>query len=272
MKWSLKLLLMGLGLAGLMSYRSAGVPLPYKTLLTPEQLQVYGDFIESFSKTNFRVLSNRTFPLDLSGLGKDAACLQGLQLEDTQESSHSIHSLGSEVLRGHSIQIVDEQQETSILKQRDSDVATHGKDYLNDASGIPRDLGVLALSEIVFDKSHRFAVLKYVFLCGAHCNSGAILGVYFRNESRQSSVKEFPERGTASVSAGPGLIGRYGDHNQSACRNRRGYVCCVGSLIPLERQARLNKSAVRDDRRNFGWSFPACICSVGTPTSLKRIA
>jgi hypothetical protein len=176
MKGSFKLLLVGLGFAGLMSYRSfAGAPLPDKTLLTPEQLQVYSDFIESVRKTNFKALSNRTFPLDLSGLGKDAACLQGLQLEDTQESSHSIHSLGSEVLRGHSIQIVDEQQEASILKQRDSDVTTHGKDYLNDASGIPRDLGVLALSEIVFDKSHRFAVLKYVFLCGAHCNSGAIL-------------------------------------------------------------------------------------------------
>src|ERR1700679_775763 len=114
MKWSLKLLLMGLGLAGLMSYRSAGVPLPYKTLLTPEQLQVYGDFIVSFSTTHFRVLSNRPFPLDLSGLGKDAACLQGLQLEDPQESSHSIHSLGPEVLQGHSIQTVDEQAESAL--------------------------------------------------------------------------------------------------------------------------------------------------------------
>lgn len=176
MKGSLKLLLVGAGFASLMSYRSfAGAPLPAKTLLTPERLQVYSDFIESFSRTNFRVLSNRTFPLDLSGLGKNAACMQGLQLDDTQEWSQAIHSLGPEVLRGQSIQIVDEQEETAILKQRDLDVATHGKDYMIDASGMPRDLGVLALSEIVFDKSHRFAVLKYVFLCGAHCNSGAIL-------------------------------------------------------------------------------------------------
>ena len=44
-----------------------------------------------------------------------------------------------------------------------------------DASGMMADLGVLALSEIAFDETHHFAVMRYAFICGSHCNSGAIL-------------------------------------------------------------------------------------------------
>lgn len=171
-----KFLLLGIGLVSLVSYRAwAGTSQPDKPPLTSEQLQVYGDFIESFSKMNFKFLSNRTFPLDLSSVGKHAACLQGLQFEGTEESSKAVHSLGPEVLRGHSIHLIGEQEESAILKQRDAAVAAHGADSTKDASGMTKDHGVLALSEIAFDKSHHFAVLKYVFLCGSHCNSGAIL-------------------------------------------------------------------------------------------------
>jgi hypothetical protein len=146
-----------------------------KVSLTLEQAQVYGDFIESLSKTNFKYIENRTFPLDLSGIGKDAACLRGLQLQEAKESSKAVHSLGPEVLRGHSIRLVGEQEESAILKQRDAEVAAHGANSMMDDSGMIKDPGVLALSEIAFDKSHRFAVLKYVFLCGSDCNSGATL-------------------------------------------------------------------------------------------------
>ena len=54
-------------------------------------------------------------------------------------------------------------------------MAEHGSDSVVDASGMPKDPGVLALSEIVFDESHRFAVLKSVFLCGTHCSAATIL-------------------------------------------------------------------------------------------------
>jgi len=176
MKRFYKFLLLGIGLVSLVSYRSwAGAPQPNKASLTSEQLQVYGDFIESFSKMNFKFLSNKTLPLDLSSLGKDASCLQGLQFEGAEEPSKAVHLLGPEVLRGHSIHMVSEQEESAILKQRDAEMAMHGTDSTKDASGMTKDPGVLALSEIVFDKSHHFAVLKYVFFCGSHCNSEAIL-------------------------------------------------------------------------------------------------
>jgi len=176
MKRVYKFLLLSIALVSLASYRSGGSTSQSSGApLTSQRLQVYGDFIESFSKMNFKFLANKTFPLDLTIVGKDAACLQGIELEGTEESSKLIHSIGPEVLRGRSIHLIGDRQELTILKQRDAEVAAHGADSMMDASGMTKDPGVLALSEIVFDKGHRFAVLKYVFLCGSHCNSGAIL-------------------------------------------------------------------------------------------------
>jgi hypothetical protein len=176
MKGFYKFLLLGTGLTILTLCRSwASAPLPDKAPLTSEQSQVYGDFIQSFANMNFKLLSNKTFALDLSSVGKDASCLQGIQFEAEQESNKATHLLSSEVLRGRSIHIVAAQEESTILKQRDAENAANGTESTRDALGATKDLGVLALSEIVFDKSHHFAVLKYVFLCGSHCNSGAIL-------------------------------------------------------------------------------------------------
>jgi hypothetical protein len=142
-----------------------------KGRLTPEQLQVYGDFIESMSKARFSLLSNRTFPLDLSTLPKNSACLHDIDLESPEAARKGSRLLGPKVLRGKAIRFVGQGEESAILRQRDAD----GTNSRKDSSGMIEDLGILALSEIVFDKTHHFAVVKYVFICGSRCNSGAVL-------------------------------------------------------------------------------------------------
>jgi hypothetical protein len=139
--------------------------------LTLEQLQVYGDFIESMSKAHFSLLSNRTFPLDLTNLPKDSTCLHDIDLESSEAARKGAHPLGPEVLRGKAIRLVGQGEESVIMRQRDAG----GTNSRRDSSGMMEDLGILALSEIVFDKTHHFAVVKYVFICGSRCNSGAIL-------------------------------------------------------------------------------------------------
>jgi len=167
---------MGIGFVSLASIQSwANTSRADNSLLSSEQLQVYGDFIDSFSKMNFKFLSNTTFSLDLSTIRKDAACLQGIQLQDAEKTGKVVHSLDLQVLRGHSIRLIGEHEELAILKQRDAQIAAHGTDSVMDASGMTRDPGMLELSELNFDKTGHFAILKYVFLCGSHCNSGAIL-------------------------------------------------------------------------------------------------
>jgi hypothetical protein len=159
----------------LSGYRGgAGLP-EQKGPLTSDQLQVYGDFVESMSKANFAFLSSETFPLDLTKLDKDAACVRGVDLENPEAARKSRHLLEPQVLRGKSIRLVGTQEESEILKQLDADTAAQTKSSKADSADMKSDLGILALSEVVFDKTRRFAVLKYVFLCGSHCNSGAIL-------------------------------------------------------------------------------------------------
>lgn len=167
--------------------------------LTPEQVQVYADFIDSFSQTGFRVLLNRTFPLSLSVVAKDAACLQGVHLETAGKSGEGGHLLGPEVLRNHSIRIIGEQDESAILKQQEKGAAAVSTNSGGNGSGTPKNPGILALSGILFDTSHHFAVIKYAFLCGIHCNSGGIL-VLEKVENRWS-VKRRPCDGSVFINA-----------------------------------------------------------------------
>jgi hypothetical protein len=167
-----KVVMLVIGVAGLASCGSWMSAPQTTALMNPEQREVYDDFIGTFSRMNFKFLSNRTFPLNVSGLDKEAPCLQGLQLEDTEGSNQTDHLLGPEVLPTSSIQLVGPKEEREVLRQRG---AGHGAESELGNSGTVKDPGILALSEIVFDTSHHFAVLKYVFLCGARCNSSAIV-------------------------------------------------------------------------------------------------
>lgn len=164
--------LAGVGLLFLVFYGSSAYTITSHSAqgsLTEEQQQIYGDFIESLIKTNFSFISKSTFPLRLSSLGDHPACLEGLKFDTADESSISTHDLDRQVLRrAPQIRFVGKNEQLSILQQRD-EAAHRGNGHFE------KDPGVLALSEIKLDTDHHFAVVKYVFLCGVHCNSGAIL-------------------------------------------------------------------------------------------------
>jgi hypothetical protein len=169
------LLLLNVGLVTLASCKSGASTATSEESLTSEQAQVYSDFLERFARLNFTSLSNRTFSFDLSSVAKDAPCLHDLQFEEARKSSGVVHSLTAKVLRGRSIPLVSVQEESEILKQRDAKRATQSTMSKTDGSNAPIDLGILALSEVIFDKSHHYVVLRYVLLCGSRCNSGAVI-------------------------------------------------------------------------------------------------
>ncbi len=135
--------------------------------LSPEQARVYQDFIQSLSKLSIRFVSKRTFPFDLSSVPKDAQCIAGLRFKDSR-NQRKTHNLSRAELPKSQMRFVDERGEAAILQGMDSRKSTHVSEPASDP-------GVLAVSEIVFDETRHFAVLKYALLCGVHCNSGAIL-------------------------------------------------------------------------------------------------
>jgi hypothetical protein len=153
---------------------SAQQPRFVKAPLTADQQQVYADFIESMSSSKrFRIVSATTYPFDISVLDKNAPCLKDLKLQDPKNAQKTIHLLDPDILRKNPVRLVNADEEAGILRRKDAEAAAHPN--AKEASIDDVDPGVLELSEIVFDKSRHFAVLKFVYRAGSHSNIADIL-------------------------------------------------------------------------------------------------
>ena len=129
--------------------------------LTEEQLGVYRGFLDKFSALHIRNLSKVTLPLDFNGFPEARPCLTGIELENPSDALKTAHAFGPEITSGRELNLVNPVEQTKLLKLR----AAQGGN----------DLTFLVFSEIAFDTKHKFAIVKYLLVCGEHCDSGATL-------------------------------------------------------------------------------------------------
>jgi hypothetical protein len=139
--------------------------------LTEEQLSVYRGFLDTFSALHIKKLSNTILPLDFNGFPDGHPCLSGIELETPPDAPKTAHGFGPEITKGRELILVDPVEQTKLLKQRD----TASPNQSNQAAQSGNDLNFLVFSEIAFDTKHKFAVVKYLRVCGEHCDSGATL-------------------------------------------------------------------------------------------------
>jgi hypothetical protein len=139
--------------------------------LTEEQLSVYRGFLDKFGSLHIKNLSQVTLPLDFNGFPQGRPCLTGIELENSSDALKTAHVFGPEITKGREIKLVDPLEQTKLLKQRDTASANQPKQVAQTGD----DLNFLIFSEIAFDMKHRFAVVKYLLVCGEHCDSGATL-------------------------------------------------------------------------------------------------
>jgi hypothetical protein len=118
--------------------------------LSEDQVEVYRAFLDRFSSLHFRNLASQTIPFDFEGFPEGRPCLNGIKLDNPSESLRTPHTLGPEITKGKELRLIYPPQHSSSSQY-------------------------VALSEIAFDTSRQFAVLKYLFVCGQHCLSGATL-------------------------------------------------------------------------------------------------
>jgi hypothetical protein len=137
-------------------------PRPSGAPLTDEQLSVYGGLLDKLSALHIKNLSNSTSPFDFDGFPDGRPCLSGIELEDPSDATKTTHGFGPKITKGRNLNLVDADQQTKLIKQRDA--AQNGS-----------DLRFLVLSETVFDTKHQFAVVKYRHVCGERCVVGATL-------------------------------------------------------------------------------------------------
>ena len=147
--------------------------------LTTEQIAVYRAVLREYLKGSERTLNlaSVTEPIDSS----DKTCFKGMDARDIKESASVIHRIESLVAADSNIVLVDPGRQQTPIKENDPQNlirnAIHDgqkvtDEQLEQAVKSAFDSGLSELSEIVFDKGHRRAVVAYSFVCGELCGSG----------------------------------------------------------------------------------------------------
>ena len=155
-------------------------PVRSSTPLSADELVVYKAVLQTYSSgkdANLNV-SAKTFPLDpnASTTGFDQpGCLNGVQLDNLSAASHSFHELPPEVLPSKAMKIVDPKTQAQTVRTNDPrNTISKGKS-VKDAVAKAFATALFSMSEIAFDKEHRFAVVRYSFWCGSLCGQGSTL-------------------------------------------------------------------------------------------------
>jgi hypothetical protein len=153
-----------------------------KDTLSDEQLAVYLAVLKDYMKDSRGSLnlSIKTYPLVV-----DEGCSKGLKLERTDDSVPSVHAFTS--APAPNVVLVDPEQQKSKVKENDpqnlmkkaiDEREPVTEEQLNKSLELAFSTGLFSFSEIVFDKTHRHAIVSYSFECGGLCGHG--------NDSRQN--------------------------------------------------------------------------------------
>jgi len=140
--------------------------------LTEEQLDVYRGFLDKLGPAlHIRNLANATIPFDFKGFPEGRPCLNGIELENLSEPLEAIHGFGPEIAKGRELDLVERHEQLKLFRKRDG----ASENLPGQATPDKNALNFVIFSEIAFDTKHQFAVLKYILVCGEHCDSGGTL-------------------------------------------------------------------------------------------------
>jgi hypothetical protein len=145
-----------------------------KAPLSTDEIAVYRAFLSSYDNGAPGQLNvaNVTRPLRLDN---EKECMNGIALEDTEKARKTVHVIGPEVSEGKRVNFVDPEKQAKLVKENDpSRTIGRGKSVekaVEDAFAS----GLLSISEVAFDKDHKYAVLTFSFYCGGLCGNGGTL-------------------------------------------------------------------------------------------------
>ena len=150
--------------------------------LTTEQIAVYRAVLSDFLKGSDGTLNlaNVTETLDQS----DKACFRGMDAGVIRESASVIHRLETSLVADTKVVLVDPDRQQKTIAENDPQklikkaVDEHGRVTNEEVDASVKNAvstALFRLSEIVFDKQHRRAVVAYSFTCGMLCGNGNTL-------------------------------------------------------------------------------------------------
>jgi hypothetical protein len=146
-----------------------------KIPLSAEQMEVYRAFLSSYtngSKSSRLNLANRTQPLDLAEQTGPNGCLKGIDFDETGHPDSAFHKFDALTALPKNIVLVDPDRQSTTIKEHDPDRTMRQGTPVKDAVDAAFASGLLTVSEIAFDKTHRYAVMSFSFVCGGLCGHG----------------------------------------------------------------------------------------------------
>jgi hypothetical protein len=162
------------GLVFVLACEAQTQPAKGPSSLTEEQLNVYRSWLDIIGvQLHIKNLANVTVPFDFKGFPEGRPCLQGIELESPPEYLRTTHKFGDEIAKGRELRLVDRHEQLQLFRKRAEAPGSRPNQAAQDGPEAKNALNFLIFSEIAFDTGHRFAVLKYILVCGEHCDSGA---------------------------------------------------------------------------------------------------
>ena len=173
----------GVLLGGMFATASDTKPKLSKSPMGPDQIAVYQSFLASYangSRSDHLNLAMRTSPLELSEAAN--ACLNGIRIEVAEEGS-VIHEFDPQVSLPTKITLVDPAKQGKKVRENDPGNTMRQSKSVDEAVETAFASGLLTLSEVAFDKTHQYAVMRFSFWCGGLCGHGETI-VYQRKNGK----------------------------------------------------------------------------------------
>jgi hypothetical protein len=163
-------------------------PIVSNNPLTAEQIAVYRAVLEDYTNGSGGALNvaDRTELLDRSGFGVDEDCFKSIQAQPTKDSVLIIHKLDRSLALDKRFSLVGPGHQQDKIKENDpqklikSAIDNHQKvadKQVNESVKRAFETGLFTLSEILFDKQQRHALVAYSFVCGGLCGNGNLLAL-----------------------------------------------------------------------------------------------
>jgi hypothetical protein len=100
--------------------------------------------------------------------------LTGLEPESSSDF-YAIHRLSPEMFRREKVQLVDAEQQQSLVTRTDPSRTIREGESVDKAVAMAFSVALLELSEVVFSVGRVFAVMEFSFSCGMLCGHGGTL-------------------------------------------------------------------------------------------------
>jgi hypothetical protein len=147
--------------------------------LTKDQRDLYVALLDQYVSTfkrfaganpEFINLVDTTVPLDLADdLKEDKGCFSGITFDNLKGARKETHKLDTIFESWRESKLVDDAQQAAIRQ-----AITQGMSATT-VGQLTLQANLLQVSEIAFDKDHRFAAIRYTFSCGALCGKGGVV-------------------------------------------------------------------------------------------------